>query len=75
MIFKRSLSSRKNVDLRGAILGNGAYVYLAKKHNALLESKTIVKGFILVYFQCDFWILHLKNYLGSTLYEQVTSRI
>ena len=40
----------------------------------LFESKTTIKGFILVYFQCDLWIFHCKNYLGTKFYEQVISK-
>ena len=54
--------AKKSFDPRRAILGNGGYVHLAEKHNALFESKLTMKSFILVYFQCDFWILHLKDY-------------
>ena len=55
-------------------MGNAEYVHIAKKLNALFESKTTMKGFILVYFQCDLWILYLKNYLGTKFHIQVIGR-
>ena len=43
------------------------------KNITLFERKITMKGLIFVYFQCDFWILHLKNYLDTKFFPEVTS--
>ena len=54
-------------------MGNGRYVHLAEKRITLFERKITMKGLIFVYFQCGFWILHLKNYLDTKCHGQVIS--